>query len=159
MESHAKLLGHPLHQMLIPLPAGLFVTAAVLDIVGAFVAWDWLPTVTYWNIALGIITAVIAAIFGAIDWSNIPSGTRAKRVANLHGGGNLIAVLLFGGALWIRGNQELTYRSHGWALALEVIALALLSVTAWLGGELVDRLGVGVDTSAHLDAPSSLHAK
>jgi hypothetical protein len=33
-----------------------------------------------------------------------------------------------------------------------VIALA----TAWLGGELVDRLGVGVDDGAHLDSPSSL---
>jgi hypothetical protein len=29
-------------------------------------------------------------------------------------------------------------------------------VTGWLGGELVDRLGVGVDDGAHLDAPSSL---
>jgi hypothetical protein len=38
------------------------------------------------------------------------------------------------------------------ALAGVVIAL----VTAWLGGELVDRLGVGVDDGAHLDAPSSL---
>jgi len=29
----------------------------------------------------------------------------------------------------------------------------------WLGGELVERLGVGVDTGAHLDAPSSLSGK
>jgi hypothetical protein len=28
--------------------------------------------------------------------------------------------------------------------------------SAWLGGELVNRLGVGVDDGAHLDAPSSL---
>ena len=36
------------------------------------------------------------------------------------------------------------------------MALALGSVAGWLGGELVDRLGVGVDDGAHLDAPSSL---
>jgi hypothetical protein len=29
-------------------------------------------------------------------------------------------------------------------------------VSGWLGGELVDRLGVGVDPGANLDAPSSL---
>jgi hypothetical protein len=29
-------------------------------------------------------------------------------------------------------------------------------VTGWLGGELVDRLGVGVDKDADLNAPSSL---
>ena len=42
---------------------------------------------------------------------------------------------------------------------LEVVALALGSVAGWLGGELVDRLGVGVDDGAHLDAPSSLSGR
>jgi hypothetical protein len=38
------------------------------------------------------------------------------------------------------------------------LAGALLSiVTGWLGGELVTRLGIGVFTGAHPDAPSSLH--
>jgi uncharacterized membrane protein len=41
-------------------------------------------------------------------------------------------------------------------LALEVIGLLAALVTGWLGGELVDRLGVGVDRGANLDAPSSL---
>jgi hypothetical protein len=40
-----------------------------------------------------------------------------------------------------------------------VVALALGSVAGWLGGELVDRLGVGVDDGAHLDAPSSLSGR
>ena len=35
----------------------------------------------------------------------------------------------------------------------------LALVTGWLGGELVDRLGVGVDRGAHLDAPSSLSGR
>jgi hypothetical protein len=39
------------------------------------------------------------------------------------------------------------------------VALALGTVAAWLGGELVDRLGVGVDDGAHLDAPSSLSGR
>lgn len=32
-------------------------------------------------------------------------------------------------------------------------------VTGWLGGELVERLRVGVDDGAHLDAPSSLSGR
>jgi hypothetical protein len=28
--------------------------------------------------------------------------------------------------------------------------------TGWLGGELLDRLAIGVDEGAHIDAPSSL---
>jgi hypothetical protein len=42
---------------------------------------------------------------------------------------------------------------------LEVAALLLGSVAGWLGGELLDRLGVGVDDGAHLDAPSSLSGR
>jgi uncharacterized membrane protein len=42
---------------------------------------------------------------------------------------------------------------------LEVVGLGLGSVGGWLGGELVDRLGVGVDDGAHLDAPSSLSGR
>jgi hypothetical protein len=31
-------------------------------------------------------------------------------------------------------------------------------ITGWLGGELVDRLAIGVDNGAHLNAPNSLWA-
>jgi hypothetical protein len=39
---------------------------------------------------------------------------------------------------------------------LSLIGVALGAVGGWLGGELVDRLGVGVDEGANVDAPSSL---
>jgi hypothetical protein len=45
------------------------------------------------------------------------------------------------------------------ALALSFGAGVLALGTGWLGGELVDRLAVGVDEGAHLDAPSSLRTK
>jgi uncharacterized membrane protein len=158
MESRAKLLGHPVHQMLIPIPAGLFIVGAVLDIVHAFTETPWIPTVSFWNIVIGVVAAVVAAVFGLIDYSKIPRDTRAKQVAMMHGIGNVTAVALFVIALVIR--DDLPYNAaNGTALALEVVAFALLGVTAWLGGELVDRLGVGVDDGAHLDAPNSLRAR
>jgi len=42
------------------------------------------------------------------------------------------------------------------AIVLSFLGVGLAVITGWLGGELVDRLGVGVDEGAHLDAPSSL---
>jgi hypothetical protein len=45
------------------------------------------------------------------------------------------------------------------AIALSFIAVLLALVTGWLGGELVDRLGVGVDEGAHLDSPNSLSGR
>jgi uncharacterized membrane protein len=157
MESRAKFLGHPVHQMLIPIPAGLFIVAAVLDIVHAFVEVAWIPTVTFWNIVIGIGSALVAALFGLLDWTKIPEGTRAKRVGALHALGNVAALVLFTGSVVLRSRQQPSGALL--PLLLEVLALALLGVTAWLGGELVDRMGVGVDDGAHLNAPSSLRFK
>jgi len=158
MESRVKLLGHPVHQMLIPIPAGLFIVGAILDVVDRFTDAAWIPTVSFWNLTLGVASALLAAVFGLADWSKIPNNTRAKRIGALHGIGNVVAVVIFGIALYLR-SDETSYAAGNDALALEVIAFLLLGVTAWLGGELVDRLGVGVDEGAHLDAPSSLRTK
>jgi hypothetical protein len=51
------------------------------------------------------------------------------------------------------------YAPNGLPIMLEVIGVLLALVTGWLGGELVERLGVGVDEGAHLNAPSSLSGK
>jgi uncharacterized membrane protein len=103
---------------------------------------------------VGIISGLIAAVFGTIDWLAIPAGTRAKRIGRLHGGGNVVVVLLFAGSWLLRrddpGAPETT------AIILSALAVLLALVTGWLGGELVDRLGVGVDEGANLDAPNSL---
>lgn len=158
MQTRAKILGHPVHQMLIPIPAGLFIVGSVLDIVDRFVETAWIPTVSFWNIVLGVGSALLAAIFGLVDWTAIPRNTRAKRIGAVHGLGNVLAVGLFGLAIFFRA-EEPRYLAGDVALTVEVLGFALLSMTAWLGGELVDRLGVGVDEGAHVDAPSSLSTK
>lgn len=42
------------------------------------------------------------------------------------------------------------------AVAVSFFAFGMALLTGWLGGELVGRLGVGVDDGANVDAPSSL---
>ena len=158
MDSRAKLLGHPIHPMLIVLPLGLFISAVVFD---ALYLWRGTPafaTVAYWNIAGGIIGGLLAAVFGLIDWLAIPAGTRAKRIGLLHGGSNVVVVLIFAAVWWMRGDAAGAIPTTSLFL-LEIVALGLGSVAGWLGGELVDRLGVGVDDGAHLDAPSSLSGR
>ena len=158
MESKVKLLGHPIHPMLIVLPLGLFISAVVFD---ALFLWRGTPafaTVAYWNIAGGIVGGLLAAVFGLIDWLAIPANTRAKRIGLLHGGSNVVVVVLFASVWWMRGQSQETTVTTLW-FAVEVVALAIGSVAGWLGGELVDRLAVGVDDGAHLDAPSSLSGR
>lgn len=158
MESKAKLLGHPIHQMLIPFPFGLLATAVIFDIVYLLWGNPTMVTVSYWMIVAGIIGAIAAAPFGLIDWLAIPSGTRAKSVGSLHGLGNVVVLLLFIGSWWLRYSSptSIPYVPGTLALVLSFVGFALAGVTGWLGGELVDRLSVGVDDGANLNAPSSL---
>ena len=154
MKAKARLFGHPIHQMLIVFPLGLLATSLFFDIAHLSSGNPPWATIAYYLIAVGIISGLIAAVFGLIDWLAIPAGTRAKRIGLLHGGGNVVVVLLFVGS-WLlrRDNPEAPETT---AIVLSALAVLLAFVTGWLGGELVDRLGVGVDEGANLDAPNSL---
>ena len=157
MEARAKIVGHAVHQMLIVFPLGLFSTAVIFDVIHLISGGATWSLVSYWMIAAGIIGGLCAALFGAIDWSKIPSGTRAYRIGVLHGLGNVVVVALFAVSWWLRrpdpGNPSAV------AIGFMILGAALSLVTGWLGGELVDRLGVGVDDGANLNAPSSLSSK
>jgi uncharacterized membrane protein len=158
MESRAKLLGHPVHPMLIVLPLGLFIAAVVFDLLHLWRGSPTFATVAYWNIAGGVVGGLLAAVFGFLDWLAIPAGTRAKRIGLLHGAANVVVVLIFALVWWMRGSAP-DFTPTMTLFLLEVVGLTLGSVAGWLGGELVDRLGVGVDDGAHLDAPSSLSGR
>jgi uncharacterized membrane protein len=90
-----------------------------------------------------------------MDWLGIRSGSRAKRIGAWHGLGNLVVVLLFV-VSWATRLGDLEYAPGILPFVLGLIGLGIALVTAWLGGELVYRLRIGVDDDAHEDAPSSL---
>jgi uncharacterized membrane protein len=157
MESRAKLFGHPIHQMLIVFPLGLLATAVVFDILTMLTGnLRWTDSAFY-MIGAGVVAGLIAAVFGLIDFLAIPSGTRAKRVGALHGAGNVIVVLLFAASWFLRWPDPTNRGTVAHMCSYAGAALSL--ITGWLGGELVDRLAVGVDEGANLNAPSSLSSR
>jgi uncharacterized membrane protein len=144
--------------MLVVLPLGLFVGAVVFDAIYMWRGSSTIATVGYWNIAGGIAGGLLAAVFGLIDWLAIPAGTRAKRIGVLHASSNVIAIVGFAIVFWTRYSSGQLATTSG-LFAVEVIALLVGAVGGWLGGELVDRLGVGVDKGANLDAPNSMSGR
>jgi uncharacterized membrane protein len=154
MESKAKLFGHPIHQMLIVFPLGLLATSVIFDIAYLATENGYWAGISYWLIAAGVIGGLVAAVFGLIDWLAIPAKTRAKSIGAIHGIGNVLVVLLFAGSWLLRRENPVSLEAL--PIALSFSGCVLSSVTAWLGGELVVRLGVGVDTGANLNAPNSI---
>ena len=157
MESRAKLFGHPIHQQLIAFPLGLLATSVVFDVIHLITGNSLWAVVAFWMIVAGVAGGLAAAPFGTWDWIGIPNGTRAKRIGLLHGVGNLVVVLMFAASLMLR--KDNTAAPEGFAILLSAVGVVIAVVTAWLGGELVTRLGIGVDTGANPEAPSSLSGK
>jgi uncharacterized membrane protein len=157
MDSKAKVFGHPVHPMLVAFPIGLFATSLVFDLVRLGGAGESFSVAAFYMIAAGIVTGLAAAVFGLVDWLAIPRGTRAKTVGAWHGVLNVVVVGLFLFSWAIRYGDPAEARAP--AVVLSALAVAVALVSGWLGGELVDRLGVGVDDGAHLDSPSSLSGK
>jgi len=155
MQSKNKLFGHPVHPLLIVIPLGLFVATMIIDTVYLFTLNSLLPAVSFFNIAIGVLGGLLAALFGFLDWSVIPLNTRAKSIGAWHGIGNVVVVVMFALSWWLR-STSVNFEPTQTALVLSYSAIVLGVVTAWMGGELVFRLNVGVDDGAHLNASSSL---
>jgi uncharacterized membrane protein len=154
MESRVKFAGHPVHPMLVVFPLGLLGTAVIFDIIYLISDNSQWTVAAHYMIAAGVIGGLAAALFGWLDWVGIPSGTRAKRVGLAHGLVNVAVLALFI-LSWVLRRDNPTLPPTG-AIVAGLFAIVLAVIAAWLGGEMVYRLGVGVDGGAHLDSPSSL---
>lgn len=155
MESRVKLFGHPIHPMLIMFPAGLFVSTVIMDILYLVFHNPVFSTVAFYMMIIGVVGGLLAAIFGFIDWSGLPSNSRARNIGAMHGLGNFVIVVLFA-ASWFLRRGSADFVPSGLALILSFAGILLALVTLWIGGELVYRLGVAVDPGANVNAPSSL---
>jgi uncharacterized membrane protein len=155
MESKARALGHPVHPMLVVFPLGLLTGASLFDSLYLFTRRRRYSAAAFWTLSAGLAGGLLAALFGTVDYLAIPRGTRARIVGITHGAGNALVVLLSLASWLMRRRPERHVPSIG-ALVFSLFGVGLSFVTGWLGGELVYRLGVGVDPGAHLDAPSSL---
>jgi uncharacterized membrane protein len=157
MKAKARLFGHPIHQMLIVFPLGVLGMSLFFDIAYLITERTELGTTAFWMIFGGVIGGLLAAIFGLIDWLGIPAGTRAKRIGLWHGGGNVVVVALFIASWFLRRPDPGLPKIA--AIVVSAVAVGIALITGWLGGELVDRMGVGVDEGANLNAPSTLSGR
>lgn len=133
---------------------GLLATATIFDALARVTREPGWSNASYRLLQAGGVSGALAAIPGIIDYREIPTATRAKRIGLWHGLGNALALGLFG-ASWAARRNSRSHPSTS-AVALSIAGSTLLLITGWLGGELVGRLGVGVHDGAHLDAPNSL---
>ena len=157
MAGKINFLGHPVHPMLVVFPLGLLPAAVACDIIYLIRNNPNWGHVAYWLIAAGVLSGLIAAIFGIADWAALPNGTRAKRIGGWHARVNIVMLVLFAISWWLR--LRLPDRPTPLAIGLGIAALLFGLIGGWLGGEMVYRQSVGVDLDAHVNSPSSLSGR
>jgi uncharacterized membrane protein len=145
--------------MLIPFPLALWFFSFIADLIylwrGNPVWRDW---IAFYALLAGIIGAVAAAVFGIIDWLSIKDRA-VKRVADWHARLNVIALLIFAASFYLRttGGSRMVGGSYTIPLALSVLGVILITISGYLGGELVFRYGVAVNPQS--DTPPEERAK
>ena len=147
MASPASIGGHPVHPMLIPFPIALWVFSLVADVIylwrGNLVWRDW---IAFYALLGGIIGAAAAAVPGIVDWLSITGG-EVRKLANWHARLNVIALLVFAASFYLRtaGGAALVSGSYTIPVLLSVLGVILITISGWLGGEMVYRHGVAVE--------------
>lgn len=157
MQSKAKILGHAIHPMLVVFPLGLLTMSMIFDGIALGTGAGKWAEMAFYMISAGLIGGVAAAIPGLIDFLAIPSGTRAKTTGIYHLLANSGVVALFIGS-WIMRYVGGVSQISVAPIVLSGAGMCLALVSAWFGGELVERHGVGVNDGAHLNAPGSMAA-
>lgn len=142
MKSYASIKGHPIHPALIPFPIAFLVGALLFD-GGAYFGGRRVWAVTGFQLLqLGIVAGLLAAIPGLLDfWKRVPPASSGQRRAMRHGLANVIALLLFAFAVWLRRRGTVT----AGAVLLELFGAMILAYSSWLGGVLVSRNLMSVD--------------
>lgn len=140
-----KPFGHPLHPALVHFPIGLFLLSLLLDLMSYLSdSSETIVRASFYAMALGIAGALLAALAGFADWSDIRWDHPAKKTANIHMTLNLSAVGLFVINLVLRSGQLGLSETPVLNLLLSLAGVGLILVSGYLGGTMVYDAGIGV---------------
>lgn len=146
MKSKAAIGGHPIHPALVSIPIGLFIAAFAADLV--YLADDrdkmWYD-IAFWAGNAAIVTALIAAVAGAVDYFGVAQHTTARGYAQAHAVMNVTVVGLYAVAAALMMDEgALDGGALAAVIALHGVGTAILAVSGWIGGEMVFRDHIGM---------------
>jgi uncharacterized membrane protein/nitrite reductase/ring-hydroxylating ferredoxin subunit len=144
MRSKARISSHPIHPMLVAFPIGLWTGSLIFDLLGRARGNTALMSAGFYALIAGCIGAALAAVPGVIDlFGAVPPNSSARSRGYLHGGINVVALLLFIFVAWRRGGADAA--PDNLSLLLSFLGVVGIVISGWLGGTLAYRNQIGVE--------------
>ena len=135
-------LEHPLHPPVTDIPIGAWSLTALFDLLGEEEAADA-------TLKVGVVGAVGSAVTGLAQWYDLQNMEEPRRLGAAHAMLNTAALGLYL-ASWAARNKG----DRGVGIATALAGLGLSGVSAWIGGDLAYRLGIGVSRVAFQSPPT-----
>lgn len=149
MRSKVTLFGRAVHPMLVKFPIGFYVAgyAALLAYVGTGDSF-WYRA-SYLSMFAGVVTALVAAVVGAIELTHIPRDTRAKDIGAFHALCALAATVFFASSAFsLRGEYVLALAGGpvplGIPLVFSTLGVLVLAAAGVLGWQMMYAHHIGV---------------
>jgi uncharacterized membrane protein len=139
--------GHPLHPMTVHFPIALYLLGVLLTVGYLWRGYRDYERFAFWSFILSWIATVVASVVGLFDQNQLEISDPRREYVNPHITAGLALLVINGILLYMRLRWPNVLSSHRWPyLGLMLLGLIAVLTTAWLGGELVYRWGVGVQT-------------
>jgi uncharacterized membrane protein len=141
-----KPLGHPSHPIFVHFPSALLSSALIFDVLSRLDADLTLTRAAFYNITLGLIVAVGAAVTGLVDYLPMVGGSRKKVIGTRHLIAQVSAISLFSLSLLLRAFDFDATQTPVLPMLLAAAGALAIAIGNYFGGTLVYRQGMRVST-------------
>jgi uncharacterized membrane protein len=158
MKSRLQIAGHPIHAMVVAYPIALYTAALLCDVLYIMFEESFWFRMAFWAIVFGLVTHLAAAVTGLPDFVAVVRAGQAQKDARRAAASHLV----FGLGLFVIQGLNLAVRnggvvpatgSIGLPLVANLIAVGIVGIQGWYGGELVYRHLIGVDVPEPGEGP------
>jgi len=154
MQSKIRILGHPLHPMLVPFPIAFnTATMACCIIYGVNADVFWFQVAFICN-CVAVVAALIAMLPGLIDWLYIPELADAKATGLKHMVANIFSLGFFtASAIVLFTNKSYAHPPIQTNIILTVFGFLVMLYAGFKGWSMVQKHHMGVDPMTKEEIP------
>jgi len=140
----ALLAKHAQHVVLIHFPIALFIAGVAFDLIALRTKRRGFADAAYYNLLLAAISTIPVVATGILAWQFALEGQKLKGILLLHLVLACASTVMIWGLWWAHFRARRSEQApHSYYVAVELLAVALISFTAHLGGFLSGVNGPG----------------